>query len=558
MTYDTDRIEVLKGPGALRYGPYAATGVVNSFSRHLDSEDEPSTRLQVTSGSASDETGTSYYARRSPGNVSVSVSGHYLDAGNIRIPTHAESVYQLLDEDEDIIDAAGDAENTERRANGATAALIWQTDRDRLSLAVGRNEMRYGIPGHAHEEHHDEDEEEEGDDHHDEEEEEAIYLGMERTNIRLDYTRALTGMMKEVSVQLAFSDYSHDEFEEGAAANSYALEQTEYRLEMPHEAISGWQGLVGANGLEAELAVSGEEAFLPSSDESRFGIYVLEKRRDGRLLTELAGRFDQVSFTSGAEKPDFDLMNLSVGVGYKLGEESLFGGSLAQTERAPSANELFAEGMHVAAQRYERGDGNLGVEEGLSGEVYLRRQFGATGFTASIFRNDYDNFIYLADTGLPVPGHDEDTIFEYRQSGAEIDGFELEVTRAGQASFGRWMVRANYAHLRGSRSDGTPLPTIPPEKVNLMAEVSRGTVDVNVHMQYAADQTRVPEGVFRTDGYLRTDISLNWRPAAYEGLDITVSAENLTDEEIRYHASALKDLLPEAGRNFRLTARLKF
>ena len=89
-----------------------------------------------------------------------------------------------------------------------------------------------------------------------------------------------------------------------------------------------------------------------------------------------------------------------------------------------------------------------------------------------------------------------------------------------------------------------------------MAELSRGTVDVNLHMQYAADQTRVP-GIFPTDGYFRTDISLNWRPAAYNGLDIIVSAENLTDEEIRYHASALKDLLPEAGRNFRV-ARYKF
>ena len=38
MTFDTSRIEVLKGPSALRYGAYAATGVVNSFSRHLNGE----------------------------------------------------------------------------------------------------------------------------------------------------------------------------------------------------------------------------------------------------------------------------------------------------------------------------------------------------------------------------------------------------------------------------------------------------------------------------------------------------------------------------------------
>ena len=157
-------------------------------------------------------------------------------------------------------------------------------------------------------------------------------------------------------------------------------------------------GLFGVNGLNSEMSVSGDEAFLPSSDDSRLGVYLLEKREDGQLLTELAARIDQVSLKSGAENPDFNLTNLSLGLGYKTGAQSLIGGSLAQTERAPSANELFAEGMHVGARRYERGDANLDAEEGLAVEAYFRRSFGATGFTASVFRNDYDNFIYLADS----------------------------------------------------------------------------------------------------------------------------------------------------------------
>ncbi|MGB1551178.1 MAG: TonB-dependent receptor plug domain-containing protein, partial [Parvibaculales bacterium] len=36
--YDTERVEVLKGPAALRYGAFAATGVVNSFNRHLNAD----------------------------------------------------------------------------------------------------------------------------------------------------------------------------------------------------------------------------------------------------------------------------------------------------------------------------------------------------------------------------------------------------------------------------------------------------------------------------------------------------------------------------------------
>jgi hypothetical protein len=33
---------------------------------------------------------------------------------------------------------------------------------------------------------------------------------------------------------------------------------------------------------------------------------------------------------------------------------------------------------------------------------------------------------------------------------------------------------------------------------------------------------------------------------------------NLTDEEIRHHTSPLKDKLPEAGQDIRLTARYRF
>ncbi|NBR78988.1 MAG: Plug domain-containing protein, partial [Alphaproteobacteria bacterium] len=54
MTFDTSRIEVLKGPSALRYGAYSATGVVNSFSRHLDSEGAATTDLQLSTDTASD------------------------------------------------------------------------------------------------------------------------------------------------------------------------------------------------------------------------------------------------------------------------------------------------------------------------------------------------------------------------------------------------------------------------------------------------------------------------------------------------------------------------
>ena len=41
-------------------------------------------------------------------------------------------------------------------------------------------------------------------------------------------------------------------------------------------------------------------------------------------------------------------------------------------------------------------------------------------------------------------------------------------------------------------------------------------------------------------------------------VDLIVEGTNLTDEEIRHHASPLKDLAPMAGRGFRVGLRADF
>ena len=90
------------------------------------------------------------------------------------------------------------------------------------------------------------------------------------------------------------------------------------------------------------MSVSGDEAFLPSSDDTAWVSICLKSTR-WSIAHQVAARIDRMSLKSGAENPDFNLTNLSLGLGYKTGAQSLIGGSLAQTERAPSANELFAK-----------------------------------------------------------------------------------------------------------------------------------------------------------------------------------------------------------------------
>ena len=61
-----------------------------------------------------------------------------------------------------------------------------------------------------------------------------------------------------------------------------------------------------------------------------------------------------------------------------------------------------------------------------------------------------------------------------------------------------------------------------------------------------------------TDSYTQVDLGLDWTPSAFNGLKVSAVIRNLTDEEIRRHTSAIKDLLPESGRDIRLSIGLSF
>ncbi|MGC6512422.1 MAG: TonB-dependent receptor [Parvibaculales bacterium] len=554
LVYDQQRIEVLKGPSALRYGPYAGTGIVNSFSRSLDFSTQAQTSVTATFGSAADTEQAGFFTRQAAGDYVGTLSGFYSDSGNIRIPTHAESAAQLASEGETAIDAEQDAENTSSRLEELKAGLAWNGTDRRWILNVGQTTQELGIPGHHHheEEHHDEDHE----DHDEHEEEEGgVRSDMEKTFATLIYEHDLKPGSDPLRLKFGYTDYTHTEFEGDAAGTKFDKQQAEIRLDLPYTGLAGGDGLFGASVRTAELETSGDEAFLPSVDQEDFGLHLIERLSSGEWKTELAARIDNTSYDTAQTSKSFDTINLSAGIGYQSDASSLIGGSLSWSERPPAPTELFADGLHAAVMRYERGDANLDVEESVAAELYYRSKWGQGNFKAALFMNDYDSFIFLKDSGQ-VSG--DETIYMYSQGKAEITGLELGYTLSGKAAWGNWRSELGYAHMRGEEDDGTPLLYIPAEKLTLSFAASKGTWDASFDVIAAERQTRVPASQMPTDGYVKLDAGLKWTPPSVSGLTVMLQGENLTNEEIRHHSSALKDLLPEPGRNIVLRTRLDF
>ena len=118
-----------------------------------------------------------------------------------------------------------------------------------------------------------------------------------------------------------------------------------------------------------------------------------------------------------------------------------------------------------------------------------------------------------------------------------------------------YLTSLSYSSVAGELSDGDNLPAIPADKIGFGISTSFNAFDVKLDVEQVADQDDTGEEELATDGYTSVDISASYQPPAYEGLTLTASIRNLTDEEIRHHTSPLKDKLPEAGQDIRLTAR---
>jgi iron complex outermembrane receptor protein len=587
--FDANRVEVLKGPAALRYGAFAATGVVNSFNRHLDGDAEDGSDILVEYGDNAEETITAFHARRG----GFAVSAYSQDADDITIPTHAESDHMIAEEREHAIElgepvephpahAEGDGENTATENQGYTVSGQFGDDQTNIALMLSSTDMEYGVPGgHAHGGASNE----------------VVTIDMEQQTVQaiLNHTPS-SGIFNNLRADISISQLEQDELENGNVHTTFEQDSLHLRGEAT-ATILDWKSLLGLEFRDIELEMpevhsgddddDGEDAhfYLPNTERTQYGLFAFAERENNGWLTELALRFDNAELSSlhtedaseNATK-SFDIVNSSAGLARKLDGDLLVGGSVSSTERAPSQVELFAEGEHVAAGRSEYGDVTLDTETSLSTELYARKAWGKSQLRVSIFNNDYSDFIYLQheDDGIDVDGDGSiaadsgdctgENCFSYKQQDAELSGYEFDYQTMLTLGGRMWDASVSYSALTGELDDGDNLPSIPADKIGLGLGTSFNSVAVQLDVEHVSDQTDVPAGEegedhtpqHETDGFTNVDISASYQPPQYQGLTLSAAIRNVTDEEIRRHASPLKDKMPEAGRDIRLTARYKF
>jgi iron complex outermembrane receptor protein len=234
--------------------------------------------------------------------------------------------------------------------------------------------------------------------------------------------------------------------------------------------------------------------------------------------------------------------------------------SVMRSFKAPSLEDLFAEGPHLAAYSYEIGNADLASEHGLGWNVTARFGTGATYGSVSAFVNDFGSFIYSRNTGLLEIGPGAEGFLErYRFTGAPVRMTGAEAAWVAPL-LREWSLEGNASFVRGTlRDDDAPLPAMPPAQGRLTLRWKRNAWDLHATIEGAAAQRRLGEFERSTASYATLDVAGQWSRSSERGQQsIVLSVSNVTDTLYRDHLSRIKDVMPEPGRNVRLLVRSQF
>ena len=592
-----EQIEALKGPATLLYGSGAIGGAVNVVDGRIPERatDAPlQGRAELRAGSVNDERtgmvrldGTS-----ASGHLVFHIDGLHRETGDYDIPGYAESAaLREAEHGDDDHDHAGEEEaygtlpNSFVRTDSAAFGLSWVGDRGFLGVGTSLFNTRYGVPGHSHEEEHDHGG---GDDEEAHEEEGPVHIVMDQRRYELRGGLNDLGAFDTLRVKVARNEYTHTEFEGREVGTVFDNDSTEARVELVHRDWAGWDGAFGLQASNRDFRAIGDEAFVPQSESRDVGLFWIGKRAFGALDLELGARHDRNRIDVDEDEAigpsrDFGATSLSAAARWNFGEDFHLSLGLDRAQRSPTAEELYSNGLHVATQSFEFGDPGLQRETANRAEVGLHWHHGPLTVGASLYAVDYQDFVYLADTGIEDGGTPARV---WNQADARFTGGEVDV----QWTFldndsGRWSLRGFGDAVRGKLDgEGTRevsfavphgdhvhnytadialtgnLPRLAPWRAGAELRWEGNQWRAGLGAIRYARQDRVAEHEDESAGYTLVNANLAWHVdmAGGNALELFVDGNNLLDEEARPHTSFLKDLAPLPGRNIAAGVRLFF
>jgi iron complex outermembrane receptor protein len=263
---------------------------------------------------------------------------------------------------------------------------------------------------------------------------------------------------------------------------------------------------------------------------------------DEKVLEQFDLDFETTSFAGTISKSFGDHLELSVG--------------FAKVERSPSTVELFINGPHLAAQRFEVGSTALKPEDSRNAELSFAYDSGSVFWDFTVFNNQIADYIYLRDE--TDAEHEEDgdhdhgslTLGNYVQTDATFKGYEAQIGTVIAFDSGQIRLKLGRDQTRATLDRGGYAPRIPAARDLFEVYGDFARFNAVISYQRIHEQNRTSESELPTRGYNMLNLSvsapLTLGPVT---LDTTIFARNVLDDIARRHTSFVKEEAPLPGRN---------
>lgn len=551
-----ERIEVVRGPAALFYGSNALGGVVNVVRDEIPSSlpDHPTAMVMVQGQSVNRGGLATGSYRRGVGPIGIRVEASGRSASDTRT-------------------AAGLLPNTSIATYSGALGAAWLGSPGHVGMSGRVYRSEYGIPpdpvtGHP----------------------EGVTIELDREALRSEAVLEEAAGLGRLTTTAGYTRYEHREIEAGGALGTvFAQEAATAEMVLRHQRFGPFEaGGFGLSGHWQEFFSDNGRARVRSTERSG-AAYGLQELRLDPVLLQAGARYDLhwlvpqgVGEVRGVPTRERTFHNVSGSVSalWEVASGWRLGASVSRAFRAPSPEELFTQGPHLAAYTYEVGNPDLDAETGLGTDLFVRVERPGLSAEGGLFWNDIHNYSYPVNTG---DRRGQLFVYRYVNTDARFRGAELS---------GQWLVTrslildADVSYVRATnRALGQPLPLIPPLNGQMSLRWDRERYFVEAGWQGAAAQDRVPDPPPLPDdahGYCDgTGDDPECRPvpgdfvptAAYSTLDlgagyrwfpghqvhsVTIRVDNVTDELYRNHLSRIKELSPEPGIGITLSYRASF
>ncbi|ERP96098.1 TonB-denpendent receptor [Acinetobacter sp. COS3] len=560
------QVEVIRGPSTLLFGAGTVGGLVNVNDSKLPTQMpekgyEGNVGLRYNTGS-DEKLATAGVTVGLGDQVALRVEGLKREANDYIAPNYFHE-----GEKERRVD------NTFAEGQTVNVGLSWIYDRGFTGISYSNRQDKYGLPGHSHEYEscdahlsgrphlhcgdHDHDHGDEDDHDHEEHAHDAgpwIDLKSERYDFRTELDDPFVGF-KKLRAQASYTDYQHDEIEEDTIATRFKNKGYDGRLELVHNPIGPWEGVIGTQYNQQKLELTGEEAFLAPNTTKKWSVFGLEHAQFNDVHVELAARADQQKIDiEDSSKKNFDgsAFSVSGAANWEFAPDYKLSFVASHQERLPLAQELYADGGHFATNTYELGNDQLGKEKSNNVELGFHFDNDKFDYHVHVYHNWFDDYIY-AQT---LDRYKDFRLVQYTQDKARFYGAEAEANYQVSSIY-KLGVFGDY--VRG-KIDNENAPRVPAGRLGTKVNADFGdgfSGSAEYYHVFQQDKIAAYETDTQSYNMLNLGVAYSGQYSNVGDYRVFLNANNLLDDQVYQHASFLSTI-PQVGRNFTVGVNFSF